>query len=103
MTGSHRVDGSFAGTSHLEATGDTLTFTAFYDLVCDHAHRLAELGDSDPLGARKAKALGVIADAQTHLDLSGEHPGNGDGGHGEGGDSEGGVRVRRPSLARTRL
>jgi hypothetical protein len=51
----HRRDGSFAGTSHLEATGDTLAFTRFYDLVCDHAHRLAELGDADSLGARKGQ------------------------------------------------
>src|SRR5262245_41396305 len=31
----HRSDGGFAGTSHLEATGDTLDLTRFYDLVCD--------------------------------------------------------------------
>lgn len=86
----HRTDGSFAGTSHLEATGDTLDLTKLYDLVCDHAHRLAELGDCDPLGARKARALGVIADAQAHLDLFGTVP-----------DSD--HQVRRPSLAKTRM
>ncbi|HEY2877209.1 HNH endonuclease signature motif containing protein [Nocardioides sp.] len=86
----HRADGSFAGTSHLEATGDTLAFTKLYDLVCDHAHHLAELGDLDPLGARKAKALGVIADAQSQLDLFGQAPGES-------------PPVRRPSLSRTRL
>lgn len=37
----HRTDGGWAGTSHLEATGDTLDLTAFYDLVCDHAAHLA--------------------------------------------------------------
>src|SRR5215831_18937385 len=41
----------FAGTSYLEATGDTLDLTKFYDLVCDHAAHLARLGDTDPLGA----------------------------------------------------
>ena len=65
----HRTDGGFAGTSQLEATGDTLDLTKLYDLVCDHAAHLARLGDDDELGARKAKALGVIADAQSHLDL----------------------------------
>jgi hypothetical protein len=101
----HRRDGSFAGTSHLEATGDTLAFTRFYDLVCDHAHRLAELGDADSLGARKAKALGVIADAQTHLDLTGAQTGPSDRDRDrdrEGGGADGG-RVRRPSVAKTRM
>ena len=50
----------FAGTSHLEATGDTLTLKAFYDLVCAIAHQLFLDGDTDPLGARKIKALGMI-------------------------------------------
>jgi hypothetical protein len=65
----HRVDGGFAGTSHLEATGDTVDLTSFYDLVCDQAAHLATLGDTDTLGQRKAKALGVIADAQGQLEL----------------------------------
>ncbi|HET7069235.1 MAG TPA: HNH endonuclease signature motif containing protein, partial [Nocardioides sp.] len=89
----HRSDRGWAGTSHLDATGDTADLTRFYDLVCDHAAHLARLGDTDPLGARKAKALGVIADAQSHLDLYGSV---------SEGDAEP-VRVRRPSLARTRL
>lgn len=80
--------GSWAGTSYLEATGDTLDLTRFYDLVCDHAARLAALGDPDTLGACKAKALGLIADAQGLLDL------------GHAGDP---VQVRLPSLVKTRL
>ncbi len=84
----HPTDGTWAGTSHLEATGDTLDLTRFYDVVCDHAARLAALGDPDDLGARKAKALGVIADAQGSLDL---------------GRATGSEPVRRPSLAKTRL
>jgi hypothetical protein len=91
----HRTDGAFAGTSHLEATGDTLSLTKLYDLVCDHAAHLARHGDPDPLGARKAKALGVIADTQSQLDL--------DGTQSREGESEETVRVRRPSLAKTRL
>ncbi len=58
-----------AGTAHLEATGDVLDLSRFFDLVCDTAAQLGALGDGDPLGARKAKALGVIADTQTSLDL----------------------------------
>jgi len=86
----HRADGGWAGTSHLQATGDTLDLTRFYDAVCDHAARLAELGDLDPLGVRKAKALGAIADAQAQLDLYGASAAGDD------------AAVRRPSLARTR-
>ena len=86
----HRTDGDWAGTSHLEATGDTVDLTKFYDLVCDHAAHLARLGDTDDLGIRKAKALGVIADHQSQLDLYGVGP-----------DRE--VAVRRPSVAKTRL
>jgi hypothetical protein len=92
----HRTDGAFAGTSHLEATGDTLALTSFYDLVCDTAAHLARLGDPDPLGARKAKALGIIADQQAHLDLSGTPVGNTQ----DPGET---VPVRRPSLAKTRM
>jgi hypothetical protein len=89
----HRTDGAWARTSHLDATGDTADLTRFYDLVCDHAAHLARLGDTDGLGARKAKALGVIADAQSQLDLYGT-------GSKEG---ERAVEVRRPSLAKARL
>jgi hypothetical protein len=108
----HRSDRGWAGTSHLDATGDTADLTRFYDLVCDHAAHLARLGDTDSLGARKARALGVIADAQSHLDLYGTPTGapSGSVGEAKGGGQEAEraegaepVRVRRPSLARTRL
>jgi hypothetical protein len=65
----HPEPGEFAGTSELHAVGDTLDLTRFHDLVCDTAAGLAALGDTDPLGVRKAKALGVIADTQATLDL----------------------------------
>ena len=90
----------YAGTSYLEATGDTVDLQKLYDLVCDHAARLATLGDPDPLGARKAKALGLIADGHhpdlthpdlTHPDLT--HPDLPDHTHRRG----------RPTRARTRL
>lgn len=59
-----------SGTSELHATGDTLDLTRFHDVVCAEAEALGALGDADPLGVRKAKALGVIADAQARLDLT---------------------------------
>lgn len=59
-----------AGTSELRATGDTLDLTRFHDVVCAEAEALGALGDTDELGVRKAKALGVIADAQARLDLT---------------------------------
>ena len=59
----------WAGTSHLEVTGDTLDLTCFHDLVCDQAAQLKALGDTDTLEVRKAKAVGVIANRQTALDL----------------------------------
>ena len=59
----------WAGTSHLEVTGDTLDLTVFHDLVCEQAAQLKALGDTDTLEVRKAKAVGVIANRQTALDL----------------------------------
>ena len=57
---SHRDPTLYAGTSDLTATGDTLTLKAFYDLVCAIAHQLWVDGDTDPLGVRKIKAIGLI-------------------------------------------
>ena len=65
----HRDDGEWAGTSHLDITGDTLDLTVFHDLVCDEAAQLKALGDTDTLEVRKAKAVGVIANRQAALDL----------------------------------
>jgi hypothetical protein len=67
----HPGAGDFAGTSWLEATGDAMDLSRFYELVCDRAAALAALGDTDSLGARKAKAMGVIADHQAQLELAG--------------------------------
>ena len=60
----------YTGTSELRAVGDTLDLTRFHEVVCAEAHALATLGDTDELGVRKAKALGLIADAQARLDLT---------------------------------
>ena len=59
----------YTGTSELHATGDTLDLTRFHDVVCAEAEAHGALGDTDHLGVRKARALGVIADAQARLDL----------------------------------
>ena len=61
-----------SGASDLAATGDTLILQAFYDLVCAIAHQLWLDGDTDPLGVRKIKAIGLItalATGQAALDL----------------------------------
>ena len=64
VTLTHPRPGEFAGTSWLEAAGDTQDLTAFYDLVCEEAKRLGRLGDTDDYETRKAKALGIIAARQ---------------------------------------
>jgi hypothetical protein len=77
----HPSPGEFAGTSTLTARGDTLDLKSFYDLVCAEADALAALGDTDTLGQRKAKALGVIAahhaTQQAALELTDLIPGQG--------------------------
>ncbi|QIX26768.1 hypothetical protein ncot_09240 [Nocardioides sp. JQ2195] len=59
------------GTSTLHATGGSLDLAKFEGLVSDEATTMGRLGDTDTLGQRKAKALGVIADRQASLDLLG--------------------------------
>ena len=72
MTLTHPRPGEFAGTSCLEAAGDTQDLTAFYALVCEEAKQLGRLGDTDDYETRKAKALGIIAARQGALDLTDE-------------------------------
>ena len=58
----HETDlAGFAGTSYLSASGDTMDLSRFYERVCRIAAELGRAGDTDPLGARKAKALGILA------------------------------------------
>ena len=89
----HSTPGDYAGTSTLTARGDSLDLTRFHDLVCDEADLLAKLGDTDTLGQRKAKALGVIAAQQATLDLVGLIPG-------AEADSDDVASVRAKALAR---
>jgi hypothetical protein len=74
---SHAAAGSpdgWAGTSWLEASGDTLDLTRFHDLVCAVAEQLKAAGDEDDLEIRKAKALGVIADRAQGIESPGKRP-----------------------------
>ena len=74
VTLTHARPGDFAGTSWLEAAGDTRDLTAFYALVCEEAKRLGRLGDTGDYETRKATALGVIAARQGSLELVAETP-----------------------------
>ena len=67
----HPRSTEFAGASDLHAHGDTLTLKAFHDLLCAVSHQLWLDGDTDPLGARKIKAIALItalATGQAALD-----------------------------------
>ena len=75
VTLTHPRPGDFAGTSWLDVAGDTTDLTAFHDLVCAEATLLGRLGDPDDYETRKAKALGIIAARQGHLDLNDPHGG----------------------------
>jgi hypothetical protein len=72
----------FTGTSGIEATGDTLGLTRFYELVCTVAKALGKLGDTDTYAQRKAKAIGIIAVPEEMAALldraesAGEEPGD---------------------------
>jgi hypothetical protein len=70
VTLTHPAPGAYAGTSWLEAAGPTADLTAFHALVRAEAQALGRLGDTDTLGQRQAKALGVIAARQATLDLT---------------------------------
>ena len=65
VTLTHPDPTDFLGTSHLDATGDTLVLEEFYDHVCGIAHQLYLDGDTSPLGVRKIKALGILTGQPT--------------------------------------
>jgi hypothetical protein len=54
----------------LHITGEGEPLARFQALLRDEAAKLAALGDASPLEDRMARALGVIADRQSALDLS---------------------------------
>jgi hypothetical protein len=63
VTLSHPDPTLFAGTSHLQVTGDTLVLHELTDLVDQVAHQLRVDGDHSPLGVRKITALRLITRA----------------------------------------
>src|SRR6478609_1388027 len=65
VTLTHPDPTDFLGTSHLDATGDTLVLKELYDQVCGIAHQLYLDGDNSPLGVRKIKALGTLTGQPT--------------------------------------
>jgi hypothetical protein len=65
----HATVREFTGTSSIEATGDTLGLTRFYEMVCTVATALGKLGDTDTFNQRKAKAFGIIADQDQLIDI----------------------------------
>ena len=68
VTVSHPRPGEFAGTSWLDASGDSADLTAFHRLVSEVAKELGRLGDTDDFETRKARALGIIAGRQPMRD-----------------------------------
>jgi hypothetical protein len=57
VTLTHPAPTEFAGTSELWARGDSIALQALYDQICAQAHQRHLDGDTDHLGARKARAL----------------------------------------------
>jgi hypothetical protein len=60
VTVNHPAPTDFAGGSDLQARGDTPTLTDFHHLLGAIAHQLHLDGDTDPLGARKIKAIALV-------------------------------------------
>ena len=61
--------GAVTATTDLVMTLDTPDALAFDKTVSQLAHSLGDLGDSDPIDVRRARAVGILADPQTALDL----------------------------------
>ncbi|WP_235734815.1 HNH endonuclease signature motif containing protein [Nocardioides alcanivorans] len=54
--------GGVAGTSELQAVGDSLDLTRFMDLLSAEAETMRRLGDTDTVNQRRAKAIGRLTD-----------------------------------------
>jgi hypothetical protein len=80
------VDDRIDGTSILTAITDTPHAVAFDTALDTVAATLSALGDTDPHQVRRAKAVGVLADPQTALDL---HTHRADTNHASGSDVAG--------------
>ncbi len=67
--------------STLTATLDTLDALDLHDTVTEMAATMGRLGDTSPMGVRRAHALGMLARPDRVLDLFGHHPGENPGDH----------------------
>ncbi|WP_235737557.1 HNH endonuclease signature motif containing protein [Nocardioides alcanivorans] len=54
--------GGIAGTSELQAVGESLDLTRFMDLLSAEAETMRRLGDTDTIDQRRAKAIGRLTD-----------------------------------------
>ncbi len=79
-----------SGLTRIEALVDTPDAEAFELAVADIATALHTLGDDDPLVARRAKAVGILADPQHALDVASAAQTD------PAADSETGLARRRP-------
>ncbi|WP_235735819.1 hypothetical protein [Nocardioides alcanivorans] len=66
--------GGIAGTSELQAVGDSLDLTRFMDLLSAEAETMRRLGDTDDVNQRRAKAIGRLTDDNEQPALDLHHP-----------------------------
>jgi hypothetical protein len=64
--------GDTLGSASLYATLDAVDAHDLDATICDLANQMGRLGDTNPLGARRAAALGLLAHPQRALDLFGQ-------------------------------
>ncbi|WP_235737635.1 HNH endonuclease signature motif containing protein [Nocardioides alcanivorans] len=78
--------GGIAGTSELNAVGDSLDLTRFLDLLNHEAEAMRRLGDTDDVNQRRAKAIGRLTDDtdQPTLDYTTDSTTGGDSENGTG-------------------
>ena len=70
----HR-DATSTGVSTMTATLDTLDALDLHDTLAEMATTMGRLGDTSPLGVRRAHALGMLARPDRVLDLFDDRPG----------------------------
>lgn len=68
------TDGAADGLAYIDITTDTLDALDFDIAVAAIARRLGELGDTDTLDVRRAKAIGILADPEAAIALLAHTP-----------------------------
>lgn len=68
------TDGSADGLAYIDITTDTLDALEFDVAVAAIARRLGDLGDTDTLDVRRAKAIGILADPEAAMALLADTP-----------------------------